>query len=393
MKYTIPQNHVICKFMNELKLDTLFGKVAYKHIHEFLSAASLKGYRGKMTDIADCSLNHRTTIAHFFNNGKWNEAVLETAIKTHVIKTVFEKQAFEQTPIFISIDDTINNKKKPSSKAKAPMQGTDFHYSHLAGKTVWGHQVMATMMSCGDIALNYDVQLCHKEQSKIDYMIELAKTLPIPTTKSYMLCDSWFTSSKMIDAFEQQGYFCIGALRTNRIIYPQGIRMQISDFADKHIHKQAVDLVTVNGQDYEVYRYEGPLKDVPNAVVLISYPVGHFKDSKKLKAFICTDVSLDTQTILNYYTNRWCIETFFKQQKSHLGFNKYQIRSLQGIKRFWILAAFAHLFYTTGWGVAMPFGAGRCAIQKELDGDLIAYIYKSALNNVPCSDLIKELVA
>ncbi|MBS6196148.1 MAG: hypothetical protein KH828_11275 [Clostridiales bacterium] len=34
----------------------------------------------------------------------------------------------------------------------------------------------------------------------------------------------------------------------------------------------AVSLVTVGGREYYVYRYEGELNDIPNAVVLISYP-------------------------------------------------------------------------------------------------------------------------
>ena len=59
----------------------------------------------------------------------------------------------------------------------------------------------------------------------------------------------------------------IGGLKTNRIIYPQGIRTSLKDFAT-YIKKDDVRLVTVNHQSYWVYRYEGALNDLDNAVVL-----------------------------------------------------------------------------------------------------------------------------
>ncbi|MCT4686581.1 hypothetical protein [Vallitalea sp.] len=47
-------------------------------------------------------------------------------------------------------------------------------------------------------------------------------------------------------------------------------------------------------------------------------------------------------------TNRWPIEVFFKQEKNQIGFDKYQIRSIKGIKRLWLLLSLVHLFCTIG---------------------------------------------
>lgn len=393
MKFRLAQNEIIFKFMLNLNLHKTFGLVAFNHITEFLAASVLKGFNGKINDIAEISKNHRTTIGHFFNNGKWDEESLLKTIKTTVEDTILEKSQISTEPIFVSIDDTVNCKKKPSSQANHPIESASFHHSHLLGKQVWGHQVMATMLSCGDTALNFDVHQYDKIQSKIDYMIELASTLPIPTTKSYMLCDSWFTCPKIMQAFENQGYYCIGSLKTNRIIYPKGIHISISDFASEHIELTDVDLVTVNSKRYYVYRYEGSLNNIENAVVLISYPVDAFKNPKALKAFICTDSSLYTLTILEYYLNRWCIETFFKQEKNELGFDKYQIRSIKGIKRFWILTSLAHLLCVIGSGTPMSFSDGRMKIRKSIIFSTIEYIYKSAQNNMPFSVIIDEFIA
>ena len=54
-----------------------------------------------------------------------------------------------------------------------------------------------------------------------------------------------------------------------------------------------------------MYRYEGNLHGVENAVVLISYPKKAIHDPKALRAFISTDVSLGTDEILNKYLELW----------------------------------------------------------------------------------------
>ena len=87
-----------------------------------------------------------------------------------------------------------------------------------------------------------------------------------------------------MDSFIRKGFYTIGALKTNRIIYPCGIRQKASAFA-LHLRKidSAVSLVTVGGREYYVYRYEGELNDIPNAVVLISYPKNAFGTPKALR--------------------------------------------------------------------------------------------------------------
>lgn len=65
----------------------------------------------------------------------------------------------------------------------------------------------------------------------------------------------------------------IGALRTNRIIYPCGIRRKVSEFA-LHLRKTDpnVSLVTVDCRGFYGYRYEGEPNEIPNAAEILSYP-------------------------------------------------------------------------------------------------------------------------
>jgi len=359
-----------------------------KHITAILTAMAIKGFTAKMTDVEEVSEYHRTTISRFLSDDRWDDEPIRMTIKQKSYQHIQQLSKETDAPMFISLDDTVNVKTKPSSQAARPIEMAEFHHSHLLHKRVWGHQVMATMISCGKTALNYDIHKYDKRsQSKMDYAKELISGLPIPETAAYVLTDSWYTNGKIIDASAARGYHFIGAMKTNRIIYPQGIRVSISEFAAKYIEKNDVDLVTVNGRKYYVYRYEGKLNGIDNSVVLLSWPEQAYKNPKALRAFICTDISLETTTILEYYSRRWCIETFFGQSKDTLGFGKYQIRSIKGIERLWTFMSLCHLLCTTGLGCDMAFEDGLLFLRKDVLKERISFIYQCAQKRVPLGDV------
>ena len=167
-----------------------------------------------------------------------------------------------------------------------------------------------------------------KSKSKVKIVQEIADEVPTPPVVSYFLCDSWYTCGDIMDAFIKKGFYTVGALKTNRVLYTCGIKRKVSEFA-LHLRKTDTDvsLVTVGSRSYYVYRYEGSLNSTENAAVLISYPKDTFHNPKALRAFISTDVSLSTREILDKYVERWPVEVFFRQSKNMLAFDRYQIRS------------------------------------------------------------------
>ena len=129
------------------------------------------------------------------------------------------------------------------------------------------------MFSCNGIVLNYAFVLYNKSISKIDIVQSIAKELPEPPVMSYFLCDCWYVSEKLINTFVQKGLHTIGTLKTNRLLYPSGMKKKLSELtAELSVTEKGFDLVTVNNRKYYVYRYEGNLNGIENAVVLLSYP-------------------------------------------------------------------------------------------------------------------------
>ena len=58
------------------------------------------------------------------------------------------------------------------------------------------------------------------------------------------------------------------------------------------------------------------------------------RKEKALRTFISTNIVLSDEEILDLYVARWEIEVYFRDCKSKLAIDKYQIRSANGIKRF-----------------------------------------------------------
>ncbi|BBW98645.1 hypothetical protein GsuE55_34780 [Geobacillus subterraneus] len=58
-------------------------------------------------------------------------------------------------------------------------------------------------------------------------------------------------------------------LKTNRILYPNGIAVQAKEFA-RYIEPNDTRLVTVGNERDRVYRYEGALNGLDDAVVRLA---------------------------------------------------------------------------------------------------------------------------
>ena len=151
-----------------------------------------------------------------------------------------------------------------------------------------------------------------------------------------------------MESFIKKGFYTIGALRTNRILYPKGIRSKASEIAQT-LKPSDTSLVTVGGREFYIWRYEGKLNGITNAVVLLSYSKNAFGQKQALRMFISTNVDLSTQDILEIYVSRWPIEVFFRSSKSKLGLDTYQVRSQKGIDRYWLIMSLTH-YLCCIWG-------------------------------------------
>lgn len=228
---SIYHSNAVYNCFKELNLGLFLSDVYIRHLMIISSAVFLPDYRGKTVDFAKAGPHHRTTVSHFLNHGKWNSSRLQEVLKENAIRTIYQEAVASGKPIFCIVDDTIASHTKPSLQAIHPIEAADFHQSHLKGCQDYGHQAVSVMLSCNGITSNYAVILYVKSKSKIQIVQEIAaELLPAPVVPCF-LCDSWYFSAKVMDSFIQKGFYTIGALKNNRIIYPCGICQKVSEFA------------------------------------------------------------------------------------------------------------------------------------------------------------------
>ena len=143
-------------------------------------------------------------------------------------------------------------------------------------------------------------------------------------------------------------------MKTNRILFPEGKRTSASNLAAS-LDPGCFRPITVKGRTYMVYRYEGPLNKIDNAVVLLSYPAGAMGKKCALRVFLCSDSSLSDETILEYYSHRWTIEVLFRSHKRYMGLKSFMVRAAKALDRLLLVLALAHFFFSCGFGHIVPF--------------------------------------
>ncbi|WP_297518714.1 transposase [uncultured Clostridium sp.] len=394
-EFIISKDLSIDKFLNDLKCDFYLTKPQLKNLQTILTGMITNGYNGKISQISESSFSHRTSIGRFLSNSSWDENLITTSMKRNVINTMIERSEKSKEPVYFIIDDTISKKTKPSSQAKNPIENCKYAYSHLEGKTVYGHQIIVSLLSCNGLTLPYSVDVYDKEtMSKIKLAKSLINALSKKLNKLIVLADSWYSSKAIFDATisnERNNY--VGAIKTNRVLYPKNhskLGIKASMFA-KTLPLDSFDLVTVRKKDYYVYKYVGNLRDRKNITIVLSYPVDSFYEKSTLKAFISLDPNLSISDILNHYNLRWDIEPFFRECNAKLGLNGYQVRKTKAIKRYLLIMLLNYTYCKLKSKFLNHFNVGFKKVKNELEKERVQTIFNATKNGVSLTEILKLL--
>lgn len=183
------------------------------------------------------------------------------------------------------------------------------------------------------------------------------------------------------------------ALKTNRVIFPQGherLGIKLHKFATS-LDIKDFDLVTVKNKQYYIYTYIGKLKDRKNIAIVLSYPKDAFQKDGALKTFISLDKSLTQLNILTQYIDRWAIEPFFRDCKTYLGLDGYQVRSKKSINRYLTIMLVNYTYCKIYSNDYHHFNTGYKAAKKDLEKSKVIYIYEAAANGMPIEKIFKSL--
>lgn len=260
----------------------------------------------------------------------------------------------------ISLDDTISKKHGKAIKSAG------YHYSHTENKTVLGQNIVALHYKDDkkEICLSGEVYLNKKriaelraqgEEVEFNTRIEMAEGMiqeihDLGIKGQTIVMDSWFVTRDLIDKIKELNYHWVGRVKSNRICFDK-------DGNRQNIKEVARNIPDDCWQETESL-YETALKKENKPTQYIASKTVNLKSLGTLKMvfikpsleeevvlFIGTDrFNLSAREILELYTRRWRIETFFRDCKQNLNFSGYMGRSILGFERFLCLVFIAYSF-------------------------------------------------
>jgi hypothetical protein len=247
------------------------------------------------------------------------------------------------------IDDSVK------ARAGRKVEGTSCHFDHTEGKTIKGHQVLQLGVATekGFVPLEAQIVMSdsnpvdkHKpfkdqrssaardmrrswEQSKPElFRAMLQRAVRAGVLAAYLLADAWFGCRENIALALELGLIGIFQMKRGNLAYRYGgrkytasqlytkVQRRMRPANRKARYKTAALTVEINLQT-------GPGPDTWVKVRLVfSAPVQANADTWVV--FLCTDLTLSDQKILEVYALRWSIEVYFREIKQNLGFLKEQ---------------------------------------------------------------------
>jgi len=343
----VKHNNELIDFLQDVNYG--MSKTQFNHLITMMEGSIQIEGKMSISKIAEniATAKDKSCIYRFLSESPWDDGLLNRN-RISFLEYHLEHYIKPGEIGFLVIDDTTNLK---DVRTKA-MEGLDFHYSHTEGKICWSHCVVTSNFVAGPYAMPLHFKPYYREEkckelgivfeSKVDIAKGFIKEFHTPSNikRLYVLTDSWYTSISLIEEALCKGYHIIGCVKSNKTIFPCGIKIKISQFM-KYIEPSTLDLVTVEGKKYRVYRYEGKVGTFDNAVLLISYEVKEDGFESPI-CILSTDIELGNETILRYYAVRWTIETGYQYLKENLGFDEYKVRSLVSIERYILLCFLAY---------------------------------------------------
>ena len=250
----------------------------------------------------------------------------------------------QPVPVFLAIDDSL------VEKSGKRMEGAEYHYSHSAGRTLWGHVwVTAQLVVLGQ---SYPVSWrLYRRQTTCEELglpfaskPELAQAIirafePLAGTQTYVLTDSWYPSQQLLETCQERGFHLISAVKSDRKFRVADHHMQAKQWA-QCLPKRAFDFVTVNTVGYKLWSTVGRLSSGHPARLVVNRVIGQ----RGWRYLVSTDCSLTAQTVISYYLARWEVENFYRVAKQSLGWGDYQMRDLFAVERHVQLMMVTHAY-------------------------------------------------
>ena len=400
-------------------------KPAQRHLLALLIALIIYDGRKNVAGLnrALFAPHHPSSLNRFLSEASWDELDLEQLRQAELNRRIRHYLSNHQAkgvkvPAMLCIDDTNN----PKSGTRTPW--ASFQYNHLAGGLVRCYCLVTALVVIGPYAVPLSLQLyrkqedCRQRERAKDYVTktELAARLirawqPPEHTQPFVLVDSWYVCQEVLAACDTRGFTLIGGLKANRSMTPKpnARLLNLSEYAPS-LPQTAYQLVTLEKQRVRVAGVKAFLKGGRAIKLVISRQIAPGTSSKagikhyNYRFFFSTQPDISTQSLCEFYSVRWEIETFHANVKELLGLDHNQAWCERSVKRQWFLILLAYTYlaleaaesYTDYGGencLRVSIGQVVSWHKREAHRGQVEWVYQMAKADLPLDDLLKCIAA
>lgn len=382
----------------------LFSQPQYQNFQKFLTGI-IVGTNHTVTGINNrfVDRNDQSSLNRFLTTSPW----LEDQVN-HLRLNLLQGQGMEwRESGCISIDDVL------IEKTGTKIVGVGKLFDHCTGRYVTAQQLVTSHYV--DSEKHYPLhflQYVPREsrevnqygfQSKIDLACQLVDdAIQRGVPARVFLFDSWYLCTQLTSHIESYGREWVAAVKSNRKIMIKGRYLQIQEFAAT-LPTDSFRKIDLGQKTYQIFTKSVHMSRVGKVRIMIAYEEG-----TDTPLYLATNVLYwEEKKILEVYSRRWSIETFYRDAKQHLGLGDCQLRRPVGIRRYWHLVFLAYSllkldvtqskigrWIDTNLGTIGERCRNAC---KDLVQSLVEWVYKKivteGVNNVTVYYLAEALLA
>jgi SRSO17 transposase len=198
-------------------------------------------------------------------------------------------------------------------------------------------------------------KLHHQFRTKIELGIELLEAaIEHKVPFSVLLFDSWYLADELVSIARYHKKDWLSLLKKNRNLETNSFALK--DAAGKPIrlegpHIAVEDLVplipptayravTVRDKTYWTFTLAVRLPGLGKVRLVVSFKSAELTGTYVV--LVTNRVEWGAQRIIALYLQRWPIETFYQDGKTHLGLDEYRMRNAEAIGKHWCLVFVAY---------------------------------------------------
>ena len=282
-----------------------------------------------------------SSIDRFLTEAPWDAEQLSRQAQLRWLLRLGAAAADEA--IELILDDTVCHKYGPH------MEGCCRHYGD--GHIQWGHCKVTLFVRCGRLKVPFDSRIyvtkevAQREGLPFFTKLELAQQMlaaftPPEGRRVLVLFDSFYTSKAMVRyVCHTRQWDLLARIESTRQVSYRGRKVAVSSLVSCAGGPTQWGSLRLEGHDFVGTRVKVTLwQGLPGALFMTCDPA----QPEQVHFYITNRRDWSVGTAARLYQHRWYIETYHRDVKQLLGLAHYQVRSLEGLRRYWLLVDLAY---------------------------------------------------